>query len=103
MDAITFAALLTAAGAGIGAGIVTGTVSLLKTAIPFLKETNGALMAFVGSGVLYILAGISTGVGTLDAGLVVFIAWLTCATAAVGIYEVVTKPVVAAIQSDEGT
>jgi hypothetical protein len=97
MDPITFAVLLTAAGAGIAAGLVTSAVSLIKTAIPLAKEWNGALMAFVISGALYVLAGVSTGVGTLDAGLNVAIAWLTCATAAVGIYEVATKPIVAKI------
>lgn len=101
MEAITFAALLTAAGAGIGAGIVTGLVSLIRTAIPIARDWNGALLAFVFSAALYVLAGVSTGVSTLDAGLGVVIAWLTCATAAVGIYEVATKPVVAAIKNEE--
>ena len=94
MDGITFAALLTAAGAGIAAGIVTGFVDLVKASIPPLKDINGAGMAFGVSAVLYVLAGIATNVGSLDAGLEVFIAWLTCATAAVGLHKVVIKPMV---------
>lgn len=99
-EGITFAALLTAAGAGIAAGIVTGTVSLAKTAIPAIAEWNGAGLSFIGSGVLYVLAGVATGVATLDAGLGVFLAWLTCATAAVGIHKVAVKPVAERIADD---
>jgi hypothetical protein len=100
MDNVTFAALLTAAGAGIAAGIVTGFVSLIRTALPIVAQWNGAAQAFVVSAVLYIIAGIATNVGTFDAGLNVFLAWLTCATAAVGIHTVATKPIAAAIKSD---
>lgn len=84
---ITFAILLTAAGSGIAAGIITGVVQLVKTAIPAMDgRFSGSLMAFTLSAVLYVFAGIAVGVDSLDDGLVVFIAWLTCATAAVGIY-----------------
>lgn len=94
MPDITFAALLTAAGAGIAAGIVTGVVSLIQVGIPQTASWHGATMAFVLSAVLYVLAGIATSVGTLDAGLGVFLAWLTCATAAVGIHKTVVNPIV---------
>ena len=98
MPEITFAALLTAAGAGIAAGIVTSAVSLIQAGLPFTVNWNGAMMAFVLSAVLYVLAAIATSVGTLDAGLNVFIAWLTCATAAVGIHKVIVNPIVAKAQ-----
>ena len=104
MDEVTFAALLTAAGAGIAAGIVTGTVSLVKTALAntVVGTWDGAIMAFALSAVLYVLAAVATGVNTLDAGLGVFLAWLTCATAAVGLHKVAVKPVVKAVQNEDG-
>ena len=90
MDGQTFASFLNAAGAGMAAIIITSLVQLVKTALPGIGErVSGALMAFVLSGVLYILTGIATGVSTFDAGLNVFLAWLTCAVAAVGAYSTV--------------
>ena len=91
MNDLNFATLLTAAGAGIAAGLVTTLVELAKTV--WGKETmpvSGAALAFGLSAVLYLLAGIATSVGTLDAGLVVFVAWLTCATSAVGVHSTIT-------------
>lgn len=90
LDGITFAFLLTAAGAGIAAGIITTLVEVVKAvpALAFLTtRLAGASLAFLFSLVLYVLAGIATGVNSLDRGLVVFLAWLTCATAAVGIHS----------------
>lgn len=101
MPELTFAALLTAAGAGIAAVIVTSFISLVKTAISVTANWDGALMAFVLTAILYVLAGIDTHVGTLDAGLGLFIAWLTCATAAVGVHKVIVKPVVEAVQKQQ--
>jgi predicted membrane protein len=46
-------------------------------------------MAFVLSGVLYLVAGFATSVASFDTGLNVFLAWLTCAVAAVGTYATV--------------
>jgi hypothetical protein len=89
-DSITFAVLLTAAGTGIAAGIITAVVQLLKAVIaPLVDRMTGAGVAFVLSAVLYLLAAFAVGVDSLDEGLVVFVAWLTCATAAVGIYATV--------------
>jgi uncharacterized protein with PQ loop repeat len=89
-DSITFAVLLTAAGTGIAAGIITTLVQLLKSVSTTIDaKVSGALLAFVLSAVLYLLAGIAVGVDSLDEGLVVFISWLTCATAAVGVYATV--------------
>lgn len=85
-DGITFAVLLTAAGTAIAAAVVTALVELLKRTFGDLPGT-GAAWAFGLSAVLYLLAGIATGVGTLDAALAVFLAWLACATAAVGIHS----------------
>lgn len=98
MNDVTFAVLLTAAGAGIAAGIVTSAVSLIQAGIPYTAKWNGAGMAFALSAVLYVFTGIATGVSTLDAALVVFLAFLTCGTAAVGIHRVAVKPLVAAVK-----
>jgi len=46
VDGITFSALLTAAGAGIAAGLVTSLVSLVKTELPLAADWNGAALAF---------------------------------------------------------
>jgi hypothetical protein len=91
---ISFAGLLTAAGAGVASGLVAALVELIKTvwgrdALP----VSGAFLAFVLSAALYVLAGVATGVSTLDAGLGVSIAWLTCATSAVGVHSTITHVV----------
>lgn len=91
MTDITFASLLTAAGAGIAAGIIVAVVQLLKAVATDLLEGRGAQVAFALSAVLYVLVGIATAVATLDAGLVVFVAWLTCATSAVGTYTTIQR------------
>lgn len=88
MNDITFAVLLTAAGAGVAAAIITTLVELLKAVFPVLAaRMSGAALAFFLSFILFFLASIATDVRTLDQGLVVFLAWLTCATAAVGVHS----------------
>ena len=83
---ITFASLLEPTGIIVAAGLVTTLVQLIKSVFPMVDaRVSGALMAFVGSALLYVLAAVSTGISTLDAGLVVFAAWLACAASAVGI------------------
>lgn len=98
---VTFADLLTAAGAGIAAVVVTTTVSVVKTALEHtpVGTWDGVAMAFVLSALLYLLAGIATSVRTLDAGLTVFLAWLTCASAAVGVHKVAVGPIVERVKS----
>jgi hypothetical protein len=83
---ISFAALLTAAGAGIAGAIVTTATELLKSVVGEPLSGRAHQVAFLLSGVLYAIAGVAVGVDTLDEALVVFLAWLTCATAAVGVY-----------------
>lgn len=83
---LTFASFLTPTGIIAAAALVTGTVQLIKSVVPAIDaRVSGALMAFVLTAILYVLAGIATGVSSLDAGLVVFAAWLACATSSVGI------------------
>jgi len=90
-DDITFAVLLTAAGTGIASGLVTGLVALLRASMPVFMSISGAALAFVLSAILYVLAGIAVHVDSLDRGLVVFVAWLTCAASAVGINQVIAR------------
>lgn len=85
---LTLAGLLTVAGVAAGAVFVTTLVALIKNVfsryVPALDQ-NGALLAFVISAILYVLAGIATGAGTLEAAFAVFVAWVTCAVAAIGV------------------
>lgn len=88
---ITFASLLTPEGIVIAGGIITTLVELIKRVFPAIDEkVSGALLAFVLSAILYVLAAVATSVTDLDAGLVVFMAWLATATAAIGINSTVT-------------
>ena len=98
---ITFADLLTAAGAGIAATLITLAVDVIKTGLNKtpIGHVDGVMVAFVLSAVLYVFAGIATNVSTLDAGLAVVIAWLTCASAAVGVHKVVVSPVMEQVRS----
>jgi hypothetical protein len=92
LDGVTFAHLLTAAGAGIAATLVMLTTAVILNVIPPVASfLNGAQLAFLLSLVLYVLAAIAVGVSTLDAGLVVFIGWLTCATSAIGQHQTTAR------------
>lgn len=82
---ITFADLITPAGAIVAAGIITSAAELLKRTF----GVGGHVLAFALTAGLYVLAGIAVGVDTLDEGLTVFLAFLGCATAAVGIHSTV--------------
>ncbi len=91
---ITFESLLTPEGVLVAAALITTLVQLIKSVLPALDaRVSGALMAFSISLVLYVLAGVATGVADLNAGLAVFAAWLACATAAVGIKSAATHAV----------
>lgn len=85
---MTLESLLTVEGVAIGAAFVTTVVALLKNVfaryVPALDQ-NGALLAFIVSAALYVLAGVATNANTLELAFAVFVAWITCATAAVGV------------------
>lgn len=88
---ITFASLLEPSGVVIAAAAITAFVELIKGTFTAIDErVSGALMAFTLSAVLYVLTAFSVGTTTLDTGLVVFLAWLSCATSAVGIKSAAT-------------
>lgn len=86
-DGITFASLATTTGAVVAAGIIFGTIQVLKGAFPnFVSRITGAGLAFVLSAILYVITAIVLAPGNADGYLVIFIAWLNCALAAVGIH-----------------
>ena len=91
MPGITFASLLTPEGAVAFAAVVTGFIAVVKYTFPVIDaRVSGALMAFVLTAIAYVLCAVSVGTTTLDAGLLVFVAWLGCATSAVGIHSTAT-------------
>ena len=86
----TFESLLAPEGVVIAAGLTTALVALIRSVFPVIDaKVSGALMAFVFTAILYLLAAFSVGITTLDAGLLVFMAWVSCATSAVGIHSAV--------------
>lgn len=87
MDPITFDALFTAAGAGAAALVVRQVIELLKAALPVLDaKVSGALQAFVLTAVTYGVAiAVTPAQQTPNGILAGIVAWVTCATAAVGI------------------
>lgn len=87
--AVTLASLLTAAGALIASIIVTTFVDVLKRPFPNL---DGMIATFVASFVLYVLVFIDANVWTIAGGFVCFLAWLACATAALGVHKAVLGP-----------
>jgi hypothetical protein len=91
---ITFGSLVTPAGIVVSAGAITTLVQLLKSTFPVLDaKLSGALQAFILSAALYVVTGLVLQAAsplTPDAALGIFMAWLTCATSAVGIKSAVT-------------
>ena len=88
---MTFAQLLEPQGIAAFAAVATSLVALIKYTFPVIDaRVSGALMAFAITAIGYLLCAFAVQVATLDAGLLVFISWLTCATAAVGVNSTVT-------------
>ena len=86
-NGLTFEQLLLPPGIVVAGAIISGLVQLLKRVFPNLP-LNGLQQAFIYSVVLYVLTAFAVGVSSLNDGLLVFTAWLTCAGAAVTTYEV---------------
>ena len=88
---MTFAQLLEPQGIAAFAAVATTLVALIKYVFPVIDaRVSGALMAFVITAIGYALCAIAVQVATLDHGLLVFVSWLTCATAAVGVNSTVS-------------
>lgn len=94
IDSITLAMLLTAAGAGIAAAIVTLFVDVIKVPFPTI---SGIQATFVASLVLYALVFVDGGIFTIEAAFEAGLAWLFCAAAAFGLHSTLLAPVSARI------
>lgn len=82
----TFADFLTPAGIVVAAGIVTALVELIKGVFPVVDDkVSGALQAFVITGLLYVFTALAVPPPDPNGALTIFLAWLACATSAVGI------------------
>jgi hypothetical protein len=94
MNEVTFASFLTPAGVVIAAGIVTTFIELGKKVFPAIYDrVNGLQQSFILTAGLYVLVGLSIAPDSLDDLLGVFLAWLSCATSAVGFYELGSRTV----------
>jgi hypothetical protein len=83
---MTFASLIDATGIVAASALIFSFVQVLKGASPFLSaRVSGALMAFVSSAVLYVIAAIVLPSGGPDNYLQVFAAWVAVAGLAMGI------------------
>ena len=101
----TFEDLTTAAGAAAAAGLVMVLVQLLKAVLPQLfARLTGALWAFIGTAVLYLVGALvlAPSWANANAGLAYFIAWVTAATAAVGIHAAATQGAATFVKPKEG-
>jgi hypothetical protein len=94
-QSVTFAALITPPGIIVAAGLVTTFVQVIKSVFTGIDaRVSGALLAFSGSSILYVITAIvlSTN-GTItnaDGFLWTFTAWLSCAVGAIGIKSAFT-------------
>jgi hypothetical protein len=84
------AAVLTVAGVAGSAALVTGLIQVLKGAFPSITLGNEKPFALVFALILVVLAVISSGIFTLPALFTAFVAWLSIAKLATGIYDEVT-------------
>jgi len=83
---LTFESFLNPEGVIAAAAVITVLIQLIKSVFPALDaRISGALMAFVLSAVLYVFTALAVGIVDANAGLTVFLAWLSCATSSVGI------------------
>jgi len=85
-SALSLAVLLTIPGGVAFALVVRQFVEVLKAVFPALgTRVSGAAQAFVVSLVAYALAFLSVGTPTPENAFTAILAWLWCATGAVGI------------------
>lgn len=82
--------VLTVAGVAGSAALVTGLIQLIKTALPKIDAGYEGVAALVLSALLVVLAFIDQGSYTLQDGFVAFVAWLSIAKLATGIYDEVS-------------
>jgi hypothetical protein len=81
-----FSDLITPAGIVAAAALIVSLVQIVKAAFPAIdRRVSGALLAFVGTGVLYVAAGFVLPSSGPDQLLQVFAAWVAVAGLAIGI------------------
>jgi hypothetical protein len=92
MEDLTFAVVLTAAGATASAALITGMIAILKQLVvigPWIGADREPTLAFVLSAVLVTVAVISVGVFTPPALFAAFLAWFGIAQIAMGVHDTV--------------
>ena len=94
MEELTFAVVLTAAGATASAALITGMIAILKQLVvvgPWINADREPTIAFVLSAVLVTVAVISVGVFTPAALFAAFLAWFGVAQIAMGVHDTVKR------------
>ena len=92
MEDLTFAIVLTAAGATASAALITGLIAMLKQLVsigPWIKADREPTIAFVLSAVLVTLAVATVGVITPASIFAGFLAWFGIAQIAMGVHDTV--------------
>jgi len=92
MDDLTFAIVLTTAGATASAALITGLIAMAKQLVgigPWIKADREPTIAFVLSAVLVTLAVATTGVITPASIFAAFLAWFGIAQIAMGVHDTV--------------
>lgn len=92
MEELTFAVVLTAAGATASAALITGLIAIAKQLVvvgPWIDAEREPTVAFVLSAVLVAVAVVSVGVLTPTALFAAFLAWFGIAQIAMGVHGTV--------------
>lgn len=92
MEELTFAVVLTAAGATASAALITGMIAILKRLVvigPWIGADREPTIAFILSAVLVIVAVLSVGTLTPAALLAAFLAWFGIAQIAMGVHDTI--------------
>jgi hypothetical protein len=94
VEELTFAVVLTAAGATASAALITGLIAILKQLLvigPWIDAAREPTVAFVLSAALVAIAVVSVGVFTPAALFAAFLAWFGIAQIAMGVHDTVKR------------
>jgi hypothetical protein len=89
-ETLTLALVLTAAGATVSGGLITGLIAMaknLKGIGTIIDDGNEPTVAFILSAVLVIVAYAATGVFTAATGFAAFLAWYGIAQISMGTHD----------------
>jgi hypothetical protein len=92
VDELTFAVVLTAAGATASAALITGLIAIAKQLVvigPWIDAAREPTVAFALSAVLVAVAVVSVGVFSPAALFAAFLAWFGIAQIAMGVHDTV--------------